>query len=116
MQVTMIMAQHLVLATQSIKIPPPALEHIAITDRVPTISTDTTSFSPRTTKPVHDFTAKLTVVHERDENPSQTTLERPGNPPMPHFVIDIEQPASPDPRLLDSRQQSHPSSPVGYAL
>lgn len=113
----MIMAQRLVLATQSIKIPPPALEHIAITDRAPTISSDTT-VSPRTGKsaPTHEFTAKLTVVHERDENPSQTTFERPPLSPVPHFIIDIEQPATSHPRLPDPRQQSHPSSPVGYAI
>ncbi|CAE6485075.1 unnamed protein product [Rhizoctonia solani] len=112
--VTMIMAQRLVLATQSIKVPPPALEHIAITDRVPTMSSDMTSLSPRTAKTghLHDFAAKLAVVHERDESLSQTNSDRP---PPPHFVIDIEQSPS-HPRLLDTRTQSHPPSPVGYAL
>ncbi|CAE7066238.1 unnamed protein product [Rhizoctonia solani] len=112
--VTMIMAQRLVLATQSIKVPPPALEHIAITDRVPTMSSDVTSLSPRTAKTgqLHDFAAKLAVVHERDESSPQTNSDRP--PPL-HFVIDIEQPPF-HPRPLDSRTQSHPSSPVGYAL
>ncbi|KAF8754565.1 hypothetical protein RHS01_06022 [Rhizoctonia solani] len=112
--VTMIMAQRLVLATQSIKVPPPALEHIAITDRMPTLSSDVTSLSPRTAKTghFHDF-AKLTVVDERDETPSQTNSDRT---PPPHFVIEIEQPPPSHPRLLDPRTRSHPPSPVGYAL
>ncbi|KAF8714444.1 hypothetical protein RHS03_00251, partial [Rhizoctonia solani] len=99
--VTMIMAQRLVLATQSIKVPPPALEHIAITDRMPTLSSDVTSLSPRTAKTghFHDF-AKLTVVDERDETPSQTNSDRT---PPPHFVIEIEQPPPSHPRLLDPR-------------
>jgi hypothetical protein len=110
----MIMAQRLVLATQSIKVPPPALEHIAITDRMPTLSSDITSLSPRTAKTGHlrDF-AKLTVVHERDETPSQTNSDQT---PPPHFVIEIEHPPPSRPRLLDSRTHSYPSSPVGYAL
>ncbi|GAB1521222.1 hypothetical protein RhiTH_004313 [Rhizoctonia solani] len=99
--VTMIMAQRLVLATQSIKVPPPALEHIAITDRMPTLSSDVTSLSPRTAKTghFHDF-AKLTVVDERDETPSQTNSDRT---PPPHFVIEIEQPPPSHPRLLGPR-------------
>jgi hypothetical protein len=104
MKITMIMAQHLVLATQSIKIPPPTLEHITVTNRMPTMSSDT-SFSPHTAKSDHKYTANLTVVHEHNETPSQTTFERYAHSPIPHFVIDIEQYAPSRPRL-----------PVGYAL
>ncbi|KAG8687212.1 hypothetical protein FRC11_007586, partial [Ceratobasidium sp. 423] len=73
------------------------------------MSSDVTSLSPRTAKTghLHDFAGKLTVLHERDETPSQTNSDRT---PPPHFVIDIEQPPS-RPRLPDSRTQSHPSSP-----
>ncbi|QRV78612.1 alpha/beta hydrolase family protein [Ceratobasidium sp. AG-Ba] len=98
--VTMIMAQHLVLATQSIRVPPPALEHIVITDHLPTLSSsETTNYSPHTAKT--GFAGKLAVVPERDE--LSTTRS-----PLARVVFDIEQHPAPYAR-------SH-SPPVGFAL
>lgn len=114
-QVTMIMAQRLVLATQSIRVPPPALEPIIITDHPPTMSSGTTSFSPHDAKHghLHDFIGKLPAVLEHDEPRSQSPFVRYTS----RLVFDIEQPPpNTQSYALDAHHRSRSASPVGRAL
>ncbi|KAG9080282.1 hypothetical protein FS749_008066 [Ceratobasidium sp. UAMH 11750] len=113
--VTMIMAQHLVLATQSIRVPPPVLEHIVITDRPPTLSSDLTNFSPHTGKTGHllDIPGKLASVPEHDEPAAH---DRDSQSPIPHVVLDIQPPAPIPPHVFDPRNRPQSPFPVGYAL
>ncbi|KAG8681232.1 hypothetical protein FRC09_017661 [Ceratobasidium sp. 395] len=114
--VTMIMAQHLVLATQSIRVPLPALEHIVVTDRPPTtLSSDITNYSPHNPKTGHflDISGKLATVPERDEF---VLCDRNPQSPVSHVVLDVEQLTPTEPREFDLHNRPQTPSPVGYAL
>lgn len=117
--VTMIMAQRLVLATQSIRVLPPALEPIIVTDRPPTISSGTTSFSPHDAKTgnLHEFIGKLPAVLEHDEPPTQSSLDRYPHSPISRLVFDIEQPPPHvQSYVLDTHNRPRSTSPIGRAL
>ncbi|KAG9121007.1 hypothetical protein FRC07_003224 [Ceratobasidium sp. 392] len=113
--VTMIMAQHLVLATQSIRVPLPALEHIVITDRPHTLSSDITNFSPHNPKNGHllDVSGKLTPVLEHDES---STCELNSQLAVSHLVLDMGQLTPAQPHGSDPRNRPQSPFPVGYAF